>query len=1450
MFIRPTSNLTRVFGLIALTLAFSANAYAADYVTAIKNHPDLVGYWRFEDTTPGAPILSEPNLPATSNGFWGATGDPTWIGGGIGSSSFGASSIGNTAFATIYHDPSLELAKGTIMFWFQAPPTPTPPTTLADLGKTTMLFQKGQVLGGCTWTFTCPRVEVFWTYTDGTYAEDTIRVHWNDGVTEVTFDLLDVGIREQAAPHSVWHHLALTFDSTHADGDIKIYLNGFLRGTYRAVISSQTGTTDATQNIPISLVHPSDPSKNNMATMRLGAHKVLGGGGFTSDDVAYDELAIFGEPLPQNQIQALLEAEWGTGSFNSLYLSNNQAERIDGQRFASADVHIWSRNLSKKFGGGAGGTGNGRYTGYGFIGELQHNTAVEKSVDALHIDFSDPDAPIYYMSTKAGANWLRYDGSNNPSSWSAEDGDIVRFDPMTAEAFVIFCEKAARGGTTGPGSDVHAFSIKPNGNWLLTYPGPETFYSDNGTQSRLLERGHLIEIIPDPAALTSTNTYCGIGTLGNYLWNGLLMDVKDMFGGTPNLSAVHALTDDVFLFSMAAGSVQYQPPLGSSEKVRDGDIVIYQMTTKGDIATIAAGGAVTPPVGQLIGHDEDPNLPFPYYFSEDFYETGEDVNAIAMNYGPRIFGGFDITPIGTPDGVPSHTDSALYCEPKQFRVRAYEIDGTTLWTGALPAQMNAILFAAESGSGLGDWDVISGGSGSLVKLGFGNTLGDGLDYFVRGDITEPFDYMIELRYLGNDTSTTGPATTDFRTASVSPIDASDPSIRLTAYQATAPIGWSPATFVFSQDYAYDGTNIANHEPMKAGNDPNGGADIYLTAWGSPAGNPAGSCEVIEAFEGDALFFASTEPMDPNPAQGQGVSLASSSGGVIGTVGAALTPIPGAMFIQFTDGISEPVSFKYADVGQFKLNLAEAQGSVTPLNGLDWDMTAATYNPRFYPPKVRITRVESMTGVPAPLSASCSTGSKFIKAGETFRAYVSLSDDANSPLPGFGSESIPQTITMVSAGIASPSLGNDPNLGVGATSYVGPGTDFRVDNMQWAEAGSFYLRAEIQDYMGWGVSDSLTDTLSSTVEVGRFYPDQFQYSTDINPLIEAQCLEDTNTAAIIMGVPLSTVSNGGGLEAIALSVGLPAMPQAVPLLNYSYAECNKMTESSLNLSWSDPVNANFTDPNGLLSLTPTVSLLDANTGVFEVRVAITGTNDLRYTRPLPPSALPMAASAMQMHMTLRDTDGVMETVLGLPVPVPRSIPAQFDVPGQPPVANANVHYARIRMGTGHGDERLPIDVPIYLESWRGANSGWQNIQSSNTGTCSTAVISRALDPPLPASPPSNGVIDAPLAEDTHFYLIERDPADPNAIKAAFRTGNQLLPSADTTHMWIRFPSPGVGKSGTLEFVMDAGNGSFTGIYDWDWPDPDNPGVPTLNPRGSARFGVYKREDEVIFIREMY
>ncbi len=1331
--------------LILLLLMLVAPAAYADYSTGIMEYKDngLVARWTFD----GASMAAEPGLPYTESAV--KTSGVVSITGAVPGTGDGAR-VGSNQYIEIPNSTgALNMDRGTLMMWVK------PTGGLTDR----WIFQMIDTgFGGCIPYVDCPEFTLRWQETSAPAVENLQLTLLDPTGDTADFSTYDNSKRRHSIEVGEWHHIAITWDKTDPEGDVKLYVNGFLRMNQRVYTSRQ-------------LANPFDPNHPAQAGLRDIASPLYIGRYWnasvntwrTALTADVDDLAIIDRPLDRLELQRLIGNTWGPRTYYGFMLSTIHNERGDGNRFLRGDIFQWSAELSKMWPSPGVGDGPGKSTGWVFHEEVLQNSNRGRNIDAFHMDET------------TGRMYLSFTNDLTMPGLFVKKGDVAWYDPKTHTAGYTF-----RGDFSfiAP-QNVDAFSISNTGTFLMSTRGAATFRASSSLYG--VKKDQIFEFVPDPVLTNSP---------AQHTWRGIRLDASTAFSAiSPNVNAVHSVNSDTFYFSYAGSSLTYLP---TGDKVRDGDVALFNHVT-----------------GELIENIYRPaSYPNPYiWFSEDELESKHDVDALYSNFDPLEYAGLTIEPV-------NGTDLSLYCEPKQFLIRAEANDGF-LWPFDTTTMPSATI-VLDTTNGDGNWSVplaspLNPAPTNITAAAAPNPpFGDGTrTYTFSGP---PYEFMVELDNRGIIPQTTDPDRVSItaRHDAVTPMaGTTDISFHAMGFRITETL-W-PATEIL-------GTKLA-------GADPNAGYDLHVTAYGSgPAG---GDCDVVEAYDGPKDLVIVNNYVDPVGPAG-GVYPGVTAAGILpGGFGVTFTDVPfieGRMTDPNFPG-RPPLRIRYKDIGTLALRITDQPDGTVELaaTASGTHNVLGTSSLTFIPHQLNLTATKNDMANTPNLGALCSSEPNgiFAKAGEPFKIKLEALDADGDGVPSID----PADVELTFRSLVDPVPGHGfdgllkKGTGVKVDPTASPPTtplpDGQVDYnaAKWLEIGTFTMRAELPNFKGTG------DVLGADYTVGRFTPEGFDIRTWTPGEVAPACIDPDGNGAIMMGERFDFQTDPS-IKVLPKGVG------SIPLYNYR-GDCMKLNSALLNPTYADTslhdpnVGAGFafipvtTDPNTAPSYDFTLSFgpvipsdpNDANTW-------------FHYVRPLagaPP--VPAFLANLNTGFSLTDADGIKR---GTPAADPNTVGTTIVGGGQ-----LAIHHGRLRVDTGYGDERQPVDVPMFVESWGGNANGWLPL----TGDCSSNALGTLLD---------SGDMKLAISE---VGLIETvtDGGGPFNNGLPWTSQHDFI--QDLNSHRIRVFAPGQGNAGQLEITIDLTQFKRNGQDVFEFLG--NP-----NPKGEARFGIFKREDDVIFMREIY
>jgi len=181
----------------------------------------------------------------------------------------------------------------------------------------------------------------------------------------------------------------------------------------------------------------------------------------------------------------------------------------------------------------------------------------------------------------------------------------------------------------------------------------------------------------------------------------------------------------------------------------------------------------------------------------------------------------------------------------------------------------------------------------------------------------------------------------------------------------------------------------------------------------------------------------------------------------------------------------------------------------------------------------------------------------------------------------------------------------------------------------------------------------------------------------------------------------------------------------------------------------------------------------------------------------------AFDSLQLGVAPKDLDGV--TLLSSALDLDADLAAPENE--RQLVATTRVRYGRVRLSNAHGSELLPLSVPLQLEYFK---TGAGFVASSDDSCTDFAVSALTL---------SNPQVNMTLGASTPSFV--RTPPSGGVLSA------------------IRLTAPGVGRNGSIDLELDV-----PAWLEFPW------GGGNPNPRARATFGVYRGNNNFIYMRENY
>lgn len=509
----------------------------------------------------------------------------------------------------------------------------------------------------------------------------------------------------------------------------------------------------------------------------------------------------------------------------------------------------------------------------------------------------------------------------------------------------------------------------------------------------------------------------------------------------------------------------------------------------------------------------------------------------------------------------------------------------------------------------------------------------------------------------------------------------------------------------------------------------------------------------------------------------------------------------------------PIQLSYADAGELGLNV-DFVGS----GGLSGLTMSGSDNLVFYPAAFRVQAVNSSA---IPLNATAPGTLPVHGAGERFTLTVTAVNSAGAVTQGYK----PQALDRIRAYVerTGPTTGGvNGTFSLSATGDVltrlnpptGPG-DYSVGNVgpgdfnngeyinlvaAYSEVGLVTLYLTDHDYMGHTIG-------ANPLQIGRFIPYEFQVSPAypgsvyiLNRAATAGCAGGSFTylgEGLSLGMQLIAKNAAGGIT--RNYQGLYARFGLSPVGFSAYSGTSGKTlaaqHPSSNLSNRVSVNSE------------TLSVWSAGFATLNIDLTL---------QSIATSDGPYDGTSLGLNFV--DTDGAALDGLNMDVDGDGSND-HLDL------GSTDFRMGRLSVGNAHGSELRDLDVPVAMQYFGGPGQGF----STHTLDSCTPITAVALSDADPG--------DSLQVSDT--CIVDQLGASGTDACAAGTPGRQYSGTASAGEYVVSLTSPGAGKTGGLRVTAAPPNWAR-----FDWDSSGN-----SDPVGIATFGIYNRNTEVIYQREL-
>lgn len=478
------------------------------------------------------------------------------------------------------------------------------------------------------------------------------------------------------------------------------------------------------------------------------------------------------------------------------------------------------------------------------------------------------------------------------------------------------------------------------------------------------------------------------------------------------------------------------------------------------------------------------------------------------------------------------------------------------------------------------------------------------------------------------------------------------------------------------------------------------------------------------------------------------------------------------------------------------------------------------------------------------------GPAFAKAGDTFSATVTArawdpTDDTadsdgvpdpgadltnNATTPNFGAQSVAEDV-VVTHNMIAPVGGIQGNL-TGGTSFTSftAGTD--TQDLSYDEVGVINLTAHLADS---DFMESGDDVQGAVINVGRFYPDHF-------------VLDAGAFAAVCTAVSGFTYMG----EAFAISFDLDAKAVGNNTTeNYTgdfvRLYTSQLQDSSIYHAVAENGGSADVDhsarvlalSSSFLATYPAAGVIGAGKGTITGQLIfdrqVTGVEDGPYTVSIATTIVDDDTVAIDPATFDIDIDGA---------------PAIYKLIGNSPGSDeVNFRYGRLLIDNAFGPETEPLEIPIRVEYWDGANF----VVNTDDG----CTVIEYID-----ATPAIDFVAGSFVDDITNGNVSIEPDTVSNFTITLGNGQTTANDTGTDPgRSLILSAPSGEEIGGAMVELNLSDPTLNVRLDhlqYDWralvePDPydDNPdGSYSDNPRAVIEYGSYRGHDRVINWQEIY
>lgn len=628
------------------------------------------------------------------------------------------------------------------------------------------------------------------------------------------------------------------------------------------------------------------------------------------------------------------------------------------------------------------------------------------------------------------------------------------------------------------------------------------------------------------------------------------------------------------------------------------------------------------------------------------------------------------------------------------------------------------------------------------------------------------------------------------------------NVTASGVNGTAPASEDQNLVFSAATFSFLANGVANNiSTQTAGSNFNQTIELQATGCAGAGAELSGAKNIELAFECN----------DPVACAGQQVSINGSpiSANNNGTA-LTYTSVP----LNFTAGKALLTTPNYPDVGKIKLH---AKYTLSPSNEI---VMGSSNQFVVKPAGFVLSNIKRTADNFTNPGATDANGPIFIKAGEDFSATVTAVNANNAATPNYGKEISPEGVKLTSTLVnglgltANPAITNATAFGA-FTNGVATGTIFN-----WGEVGIITLTPSVGDGNYLGVGDVI-GTVSGNV--GRFTPFDFNVTGNtpsFNPGCAGSTFSYIGQPFGYAVAPAETITARNKAGGTTLNYTKPAGPLG----------CASCWWKLANLGATAPNNG-VPIHNGVLPGTVTLNTsLATNSGVTctncNGQVTVTFGGQLSYDKGNGAPVGPFSPT-IDVRSSITDSDNIAFA----------GNPFAFSIAG------SEQRFGRLKIDDAIGPENLDLLMPITVEYWADTGGGVFDFTPNVSDTCTTLALT-----PTSNTPTTRTYGNIYLSNFTNNLA-------PGATTPSFPLAPPVF-AAGTGQATLQLSNPGNGNDGSVSVTILTDNDTNPGIggvqsipwlkYDWN-----NAGAGhNQNPSATATFGIFQREEQFIYTREVY